>query len=80
MWLNNFEFKQIFCTLTSDFTKNLDVSAGLAIDNNDNAYFCGMKDLEQSIKKDVYMYNEKENSVNLISAEQGNYSVYGSVK
>lgn len=66
--------------LTYDFPKNLDVSAGLAIDNNDNVYFCGMEDLEQSSKKDVYMYNEKESSVNLISAEQGNYSVYGSVK
>ncbi|AKN34006.1 hypothetical protein Ccar_25495 [Clostridium carboxidivorans P7] len=66
--------------LTYDFPKNLDVSAGLAIDSNDNIYFCGMENLEQSIKKDVYMYSEKENSVNLISAEQGNYSVYGSVK
>lgn len=66
--------------LTYDFPKNLDVSAGLAIDNNDNVYFCGIESLEQNIKKDVYMYNEKENSVNLISTEQGNYSVYSSVK
>ncbi len=65
--------------ITYDFPKNLDISSGLAMDSEGNVYFCGMENVEVNNKKDIFMYNRKENSVNIISTEQGDYSLYSDI-
>ncbi|NMM61397.1 hypothetical protein HBE96_01515 [Clostridium sp. P21] len=66
--------------VTYDFPKNIDISSGLAVDSQENVYFCGMENAEENNKKDVFMYDRKEGSLNLISTEEGNYSVYSETK
>jgi hypothetical protein len=66
--------------ITYDFPKNLDISSGLAMDSEGNVYFCGIENVEENNKKDIFMYNRKDSSVNLISTEQGNYSVYNDIR
>lgn len=62
--------------ITYDFPKELDEMSGIAVDDQGNAYFGGTDVLDQNEKIDVYMYDSKEKSVNLISTHQGRYSVY----
>lgn len=68
--LNTFECSQ----LTYDLPKNVDKKAGLAIDTNGNVIFGG-KDSENN--NDIYIYDVKNNSTNLITENSNNYKIYG---
>ncbi len=62
--------------ITYDFPKELDEMSGIAVDDQGNVYFGGTDISDQDEKVDVYMYDNKERSINLISTHEGKYSVY----
>lgn len=64
--------------ITYDFPKALDEMTGIATDDQGNVYFGGIDILDEDGKVDVYMYDGKEKSINLISTHKGKYSVYNS--
>lgn len=66
--------------VTYDFPKQIDILSGMGVDEQGNVYFSGMQDEEKTDQKDVFMYNNKDHSINLISSHEGKYSVYSSVK
>lgn len=57
--------------LTYDFPKTIDIDSNISIDSSGNAYFTAMQGL--------YMYDYKNNSVNLISTHSGKYTIYDNV-
>ncbi|OFI07571.1 hypothetical protein CLOACE_01750 [Clostridium acetireducens DSM 10703] len=65
--------------LNYDFPENVDENGGISIDKSGNVYFCGYNS-EDFNSKDIYMYNNKEKSNNLISIESGHYYVFGNKK
>lgn len=64
--------------LTYDFPKKLDLQSELALDEQGNVYFCGMQNEEIQNKNDIFMYDNEEKSINLISVYESKYSVYSS--
>lgn len=66
--------------ITYDFPKQIDILSGMGLDDAGNVYFLGMQSEEEKDKKDVFMYNNKDHSINLISGHEGKYSVYSSVE
>lgn len=64
--------------ITYDFPKELDENSEMAADSQGNIYFGGTDVMEQDEKVDVYMYDGKDKSINLISTHKGRYSVYNS--
>lgn len=66
--------------LTYDFPKVLDETAGIAMGKDGNVYFCGLENPDEKYKKDIFTYDIKESSINLISTHEGNYSVYSNIK
>jgi len=66
--------------ITYDFPKQVDILSGMGLDEEGNAYFSGIQNEEEKDKKDVFMYNNKDHSINLISSHEGTYNVYSSVK
>ena len=72
----NFKLERI----TYDFPKQIDVASGIGMDEQGNIYFSGMQNEDEKDKKDVFMYDNKEHSINLISTHEGKYSVYSEAK
>lgn len=66
--------------ITYDFPKKIDISSSMGLDGEGNVYFSGIQNEEDKQKKDVFMYNNKDHSINLISNHEGKYSVYSSVR
>ncbi|KZL94198.1 hypothetical protein [Clostridium magnum] len=66
--------------ITYDFPKQIDTLSGMGLDEEGNVYFSGMQNEDNKDKKDIFMYNNKERSINLISSHEGKYSVYSSDK
>ncbi len=66
--------------ITYDFPSRLSIFSGISMDKNGNVYFCGIENSEEEKKKDIFSYSIKDNSVNIISTQQGNYSVYSDVE
>lgn len=66
--------------ITYDFPKQIDISTGVGMDEEGNVYFSGLQDEGEKDKKDVFMYDNKERSINLISTHEGKYSIYSSMK
>jgi hypothetical protein len=66
--------------ITYDFPKQIDTLSGMGLDGEGNVYFSGIQNEENKDKKDVFMYSNKEHSINLISSHEGKYSVYSSDK
>lgn len=64
--------------ITYDFPKQIDVFSGIALDDEGNVYFSGIQNENEKDKKDVFMYNRREESINLISTHEGKYSIYSS--
>lgn len=63
--------------LTYDFPKMVNLDTGMTIDSKGNVYFVGEMSLEDSKKKDIFMINKSDKSINLISTHTGDYSIYG---
>jgi hypothetical protein len=63
-----------------DFPKIVDPDGGLRVDSNGLLYYCGFTSLEENTdnNNDVFMYNPKENSNNLISIDSSQYKINGS--
>lgn len=72
----NFKLERI----TYDFPKQVDILSGMGLDEQGNIYFSGIQNENEKDKKEVFMYDNKEHSINLISNHEGKYSVYSSVK
>jgi hypothetical protein len=66
--------------ITYDFPKQVDVTAGIGMDDQGDVYFSGLDNENAKDKKDVFMYDDKKGSINLISTHEGKYSIYSSVK
>lgn len=64
--------------ITYDFPKQIDALSGIALDDEGNVYFSGIQNENEEGKKDVFMYNRREKSINLISTHEGKYSIYSS--
>lgn len=64
--------------LTYDFPKFIGVSCGIAEDKNGNIYFTGYDTEENENNMDVYMYNIKQKSINVLSNHESLYKIYGS--
>lgn len=62
-----------------DFPKMVDSDGGLHVDSGGLLYYCGFTSLEENNdKNEVFMYNPKDNSNNLISINPSKYKVTGS--
>lgn len=66
--------------ITYDFPQRVDVFSGMGIDEAGNVYFSGIQNEYEKDKKDVFMYDIKDQSINLISTHEGKYSVYSDIK
>ncbi|MBC2580305.1 hypothetical protein [Clostridium sp. DJ247] len=66
--------------LTYDFPNIIDENSGIAMDTKGNIYFCGTDNLDGNDKKDVFLYDINERSINLISTHEGKYNLYNDVK
>lgn len=66
--------------ITYDFPKQVDAISGIGLDEQGNIYFSGIQNESEKDKKDVFMYDNKEHSINLISNHEGKYSVYSSAR
>lgn len=65
--------------ITYDFPSTIDITAGVAQDNNGSIFFCGTNSENgEKNKDDVFVYIPDQNSINLISDEESVYKVYGS--
>ena len=56
-----------------DFPKKIDLNGGIAVSSDEKIYFCGFNN--DNNKNDIYFYNNKDNSINLLSLNSGNYFV-----
>ncbi|WP_027624696.1 hypothetical protein [Clostridium lundense] len=62
-----------------DFPQMVDSEGGLHVDSEGLLYYCGFTNLEENNdKNEVFMYNPKDNSNNLISINPSRYKVNGS--
>lgn len=59
--------------LTYDLPKNVDIKAGLALDNKGNVIFAGTGEEKNN---DIYIYDVENNSTNLITENPNNYRIY----
>jgi Tol biopolymer transport system component len=64
--------------LTYDFPKSVDGTKGIVLDDKGNVYFCGTDTSNLNGNEDVFQYDVKEGSINLISTHEGKYSLYSS--
>ncbi|MBV4415231.1 DUF5050 domain-containing protein [Clostridium tyrobutyricum] len=64
--------------ITYDFPKFIGASYGIAEDRDENIYFTGYDTEENENNMDVYMYNIKQKSINLLSNHESLYKIYGS--
>lgn len=71
---NSGELKKI----TYDFPQNVKTSSNICKDEKGNIYFVGLENEESA--SDVFMYDVKEKSINIISDHEANYTIYGDVK
>ncbi len=67
-WNNTFK-KVVF-----GFPKNINISGGMAVDEDGNVYFLGYETYKEKSK--VYMIKKDDNSVNLIIDKEKNYHIY----
>lgn len=68
---NNFSIERV----TFDFPKTVDKESNIQVDKDGNIYFCGYND--SVTKNSVFMYNIKDQSINLISMEPKKYYLFG---
>ncbi|GAA0743647.1 hypothetical protein [Clostridium oceanicum] len=63
--------------LTYDFPTKIDTKGGIGKDSSGNIYFLGNNESNKdSLKNDVYMYNRKNNSVQIVSEEKSLYNIF----
>lgn len=70
--ISNNELQQ----LTYDFPNDADKSGGIAVDEKGNLIFCGIVPNSKNNENDIYMFNFKDNSINLIYGCRGNMERY----
>lgn len=70
--ISNNELQQ----LTYDFPNDADKYGGMAIDEKGNLIFCGIVPNSKNNENDIYMFNSKDNSINLIYGCSGNMERY----
>lgn len=68
---NNLSIERV----TFDFPKRVDKESNIQVDKDGNIYFCGYTD--SVTKNSVFMYNIKDQSINLISLESKKYYLFG---
>ncbi|EJO5346966.1 hypothetical protein NRP93_001032 [Clostridium botulinum] len=63
--------------LTYDFPAKVDINGGISSDKNGNIYFTGYDKLEEQLLNEIYIYKEKDNTVEIISDEKNSYYIMG---
>lgn len=72
--LNTFKMERI----NYDFPKAIDPQGGMHVDSEGLLYYCGFTSVEgENNKNEVFMYDPKDNSNNLISINPSQYKVNG---
>lgn len=63
--------------LTYDFPTKIDINGGIVSDKNGNIYFSGYEDLKEQPLNEIYVYKEKDDTVEIISDEENSYHIMG---
>ncbi|ACA53609.1 hypothetical protein FDC45_13155 [Clostridium botulinum] len=63
--------------LTYDFPPKIDINGGIVSDKNGNIYFSGYEDLKEQPLNEIYVYKEKDDTVEIISDKENSYHIMG---
>lgn len=78
--LYNFDLvKEQFKKITYDFPSSVDGEGGISVNSSGEVYFLGFDNLN-SIENYIYMYNENDGSINIVSPNKGIYHIIESTK
>lgn len=70
--VSNAELQQV----TYDFPNEVDKSGGMVIDEKGDVIFCGIVPSGQNNENEIYMFNSKDSSINLIYGSRGTAERY----